>query len=141
MILNLICFSSVQLLSHIWLFVTPWTIYSTPASLSITNSQSLLRFMSIESVMPYKHLILCRALLVPSIFPLLLKNYILTAWNSLEVISAYFMIKQNFCLEWHLPLDGLVSRITLKRELACEYEVPMYASVLSRSVVSDSLSL
>ena len=60
-------FSSVQLLSHVQLFVTPWTA-ACQAFLSITNSQSLLKFMSIESVMPSNHLILCHPLL-PSIFP------------------------------------------------------------------------
>ena len=63
------CFSSVQSLSRIWLFATPWTA-AHQASLSITSSQSLLRLMSIESVMSSKHLILCRPLLLlPSIFP------------------------------------------------------------------------
>ena len=62
-------FSSVQLLSHVQLFVTPWTA-ACQAFLSITNSQSLLKFMSIESVMPSNHLILCWPLLFPpSIFP------------------------------------------------------------------------
>ena len=59
--------SSVQLLSHVQLFVTPWT---GAASLSITNSRTLLKLMSIESVMPSNHLILyCPLLLLPSIFP------------------------------------------------------------------------
>ena len=62
-------FSSVQSLSYVWFFVTPWTT-ACQASLSITNSWSLLKFMSIESVMPSSHLILCRPLfLLPSIFP------------------------------------------------------------------------
>ena len=62
-------FSSVQSLSHVWLFVTPWTA-ARQASLSTTNSQSLLKLMSIESVMLSKHLILCRPLLLlSSIFP------------------------------------------------------------------------
>ena len=62
-------FSSVQSLSRVWLFVTPWTA-AHQASLSITNSWSLLKLMSIESVMPSNHLILCRPLLLlPSIFP------------------------------------------------------------------------
>ena len=61
--------SSVQSLSHVWLFVTPWTAASQD-SLSITNSQSLLKLMSIESVTPSNHLILCcPLLLLPSIFP------------------------------------------------------------------------
>ena len=62
-------FSSVQLLSRVWLFVTPWTA-ARQVSLSITNSRSSLKLMSIESVMPSNHLILCRPLLLlPSIFP------------------------------------------------------------------------
>ena len=62
-------FSSAQPLSHVWLFATPWTA-AHQASLSITNFWSLLKPMSIESVMPSNHLILCRPLfLPPSIFP------------------------------------------------------------------------
>ena len=58
-----------QLLNHVWLFATPWTAASQ-ASLSITNSQSLLILMPIELVMPSNHLILCHPLLFPpSIFP------------------------------------------------------------------------
>ena len=61
--------SPVQSLSHVRLFVTPWTT-ARPASLSITNSWSLPKLMSIESVMPFHHLILCcPLLLLPSIFP------------------------------------------------------------------------
>ena len=61
--------SSVQSLSRVRLFATPWTV-AHQASLSITNCQSLLKLMSIESVMPSNHLILCRPLLLlPSIFP------------------------------------------------------------------------
>ena len=60
---------SVQSLSHVRLFTTPWTI-AYQASLSITNSWSLLKLISIESVMPSNHLILCHPLLLlPSIFP------------------------------------------------------------------------
>ena len=62
-------FSSVQSLSHVQIFVTPWTA-AHKASLSITNSQRLFKLMSIESVMPSNHLILCHPLLLPpSIFP------------------------------------------------------------------------
>ena len=62
-------FSSDQSLSHVQLFATPWTI-ACQASVSITNSQTLLKLMSIESVMPSNHLILCCPLLLPpSIFP------------------------------------------------------------------------
>ena len=67
---NKLCiqFSSVQSLSRVRLFTTLWTT-AHQASLSITNSQTLLKLISIESVMPSNHLILCRPLLLPSIFP------------------------------------------------------------------------
>ena len=62
-------FSSVQSLSHVWLFATPWTV-ACHAFLSISNSQTLLKLMSIELVMQYNHFILCCLfLLLPSIFP------------------------------------------------------------------------
>ena len=61
--------SSVQPLSRVQLFATPWT-EALQASLAITNSQSLLKLMSSASVMPSNHLILCRHLILPpSIFP------------------------------------------------------------------------
>ena len=63
------CISSVQSLSCVLLFTTPWTA-ARQASLFVTNSRSLLKFMSIKSVMPSNHLILCHPLLLPpSIFP------------------------------------------------------------------------
>ena len=62
-------FSSVQSFRRVWLFATPWTA-ACQASLSIMNSQSLFKLMSIELVMPSNHLILCwPLLLLPSIFP------------------------------------------------------------------------
>ena len=74
---------SVQLFSHVQLFVTPWTA-ECQTSLSITNSQSLLQFMSIESVMPFNHLILCHPLLLrPSNFP------------SIRVFS-----EESVCIRW-----------------------------------------
>ena len=76
--------SSVQSLSHVQLFVTPWTA-ARQASLSITNSRSLLKLMSLELVMPCNHLILCRPLLFPpSIFP------------SIRVFS----IESVLCIRW-----------------------------------------
>ena len=61
-------FSSIHSLSHVWLFVTPWTA-ARQAALFITNSQTLLKLMSIQSVMPSNHLILCcPLLLLPLIF-------------------------------------------------------------------------
>ena len=65
---NICSISSVRWLSRVPLFAIPWTT-ARQASLSITNSQSLLKFMSIESVMPSNHLILCRPLLLwPAFF-------------------------------------------------------------------------
>ena len=65
----LVKFSSVQSLSHVQLFATPWTV-AHQTSLSITNSWSLLKLISIELVMPFNQLILCHLLLLPpSIFP------------------------------------------------------------------------
>ena len=67
--IRVVQFSSVQLLSRVRLFATPWTA-ARQASLSITNSRNLLKLMSIELVMPSKHLILCHPLLRPPlIFP------------------------------------------------------------------------
>ena len=76
--------SSVQSLSHVWLFVTPWTAASQ-ASLSITNFQSFLKFMCMESVIPCNHLILCCPLLFPpSIFP----------------SNRVFSIESILCIRW-----------------------------------------
>ena len=76
--------SPFSLLTHVQLFATPWTVVSQ-ASLSITNFWSLLKLMSIESVMPANHLILCHHLLVlPSIFP------------SIRVFSN----KSALCIRW-----------------------------------------
>ena len=63
-----IIFSSVQSLSHVQLFATPW-IAARQASLSITNSRNLLKLMSIELVLPSSHLILCRPLLILPLIP------------------------------------------------------------------------
>ena len=77
-------FSSVQLLSCVQLFATPWTA-ARQASLSITNSRSSLKLMSTESVMPSNYLILCCSLLLPpSIFP------------SIRVFSN----ESVFCIRW-----------------------------------------
>ena len=67
-IISSVQFSSVQSLSRVWLFTTPW-IAARQASLSITNSQSSLKLMPIESVMPSRHPILCPLLLLPVVPP------------------------------------------------------------------------
>ena len=86
-------FSLVQLLSHVPLFATPWTA-GRQASLSITNSWSLIKLMSIESVMPSNHLILCRALLLPpSIFP------------SIRVFSNESVLRIRWPKYWHFSFS------------------------------------
>ena len=85
--------SSVQLLSRVQLFATPWTA-ARQASLSITNSPSLLKLMSIESVMPSNHLILCRPLLLlPSIFP------------SIRVFSSESVLRIRWPKDWEFQLQ------------------------------------
>ena len=75
-------FSSIQSLSRVQLFVMPWTA-ARQASLSITNYQSLPKLMSIESVMPSDHLILCHPLLLlASIFPSVRAELPLLPFNS-----------------------------------------------------------
>ena len=73
---------SVQSLSHVWLFATPWTA-ARQAFLSIINSQSLLKLMSIESVMPYNHLILYHPLLL---FPLIVPSIRVVSKESTPLI-------------------------------------------------------
>ena len=101
-------FSSVQSLSRVRLFVTPWTA-AYQASLSITNSQSLLKLMSIESVMPFNHLIFCHPLLLPpSIFPSIRvfsnESILCIRWPSIGVSASASVIPMNiqdwFPLGW-----------------------------------------
>ena len=75
-------FSSVQLLSCVWFFATPW-IAARQASLSITNSQSLPKPMSIESVMPSSHLILCHPLLL--LLPILPRTRVFSNESTLRM--------------------------------------------------------
>ena len=100
--------SSVQLLSHVWLFVTPWT-EAHQASQPIANSQSSLKLMSIESLMPSSHLILCRPLLLlPSIFPasgsFQMSQFFASRGQSIEVSASASVLPMNihdwFPLGW-----------------------------------------
>ena len=94
---ELVLLSSVQLLSCVRLFVTPWTA-ARHASLSITNSRSLLKLMSIGSVMPSNHLILCHPLLLlPSIFPsirVFSKESVL--WHQVAKVLEFQLQHQSF---------------------------------------------
>ena len=85
-------FSSVQLLSSVWLFAIPW-IAARQASLSITDSQSSLRFMSIESVMPFSHLILCLCHLIKNYLagdPFSWKSEVTLKFNTISKVLAFF---------------------------------------------------
>ena len=84
---GLIEFRSVQSLSCVWLFVTPW-IAARQASLSIANFRSLLKLLSIESVMPSSHLILCRHLLLLPPLPPSIRSFLksqLFAWDGQSI--------------------------------------------------------
>ena len=102
----IIRFSSVWLLSCIWLFVTPWTS-AHQTSLSITNCRSSPKFMSIESVMPSNHLIICHPLLLlPSIFPSIrvfsMSQLFTSSGQSIGVSASALVLPMNI-QDW-LPL-------------------------------------
>ena len=103
-------FSSVQSLSPVQLFVTLWTA-ARQASLSITDSWSLLKLRSIESVMPSNNLILCHPLLLlPSIFPsisIFSNESVLHTWGQRIAASASASVLPMNIQDW-FPLDGLV---------------------------------
>ena len=105
-------FISVQSLSRVQLFATPWTA-TRQASLSLTNSQSLLKLMSIESVMPSNQLILCRPLLLPSIFPSIRvfsnESVLATGGQSIGVSAAASVLPMNIQDWFPLGLTGLIS--------------------------------
>ena len=105
-------FISVQLLSCVRLFVTPWTA-ACQASLSITNSQSLLKLMAIELVMPSNRLILCRPLLLlPSIFPIIRvfsnESVLHIGGQSIGVSASASVLPVNILNLFPLGLTGLI---------------------------------
>ena len=114
--------TSVQLLSRVQLFATPWTA-ACQASLSITNSQGLLKFMSIESVMPSNHLILCHPLLLPSIFLSIrvISNESVLSYQVAKYWSVSFSISPSndysglisFRMDWLdlLAVQGILKRL------------------------------
>ena len=125
----------VQLLSHIWLFVTSQTP-ARQASLSITNSQSLLKLISIESLGPSNHLILCRPLLLPSIFPSIrvfsnesaLRIRCPKHWSFSISSSSEYSGPISFRMDW---LDLLAVQGTLKSLLQHHSSKPSILSALS----------
>ena len=98
-------YSSVQSLSCVWHFKTWWTA-ALQASLSIINSQSLLKLMSIESVMPSNHLILCRPLLLlPSVFPSKGLFQWVSSWHQVAKVLEFQLQHQSF--QWVFRTDFL----------------------------------
>ena len=105
-------FSSDQSLSDVRLFATPWTA-AHQANLSITNSQSLFKLMSIELVMPSNHLILCYPLLLPSIFPSIRvsssESVLHITWPKYWSITSVSVLPMNIQGLFPLELTGLIS--------------------------------
>ena len=131
-----IWFSSVQSLSRVWFFMTPWTT-ALQASLSITNSWSLLKQMSIVPVMPSNHLILCCSLLLlSSIFP----NISLFKWvSSLHQVAKILEFQlQNQSFWWtigtNFSSDGLVGSPCSPRDSQESSPTPQFKSINSSAL-------
>ena len=124
---SLFSFSSVQSLTRVWFFATPWTA-ACQASLSITDSRSLLRLPSIELVMPCNHLILCRPLLLsPLIFP------------SIRVFSDESVLRirwpKYWCFSFNISpsneYSGLVGSPCCPRDSQASSPIPQFKSINS----------
>ena len=106
-------FSSVELLSCVWLFVTPWTA-ACQVSLSITNSKNLLKLISIELVMPSNHLVLCQPLLLlPSVLPSIRvfsnQSVLCIRWPSTGDSASASVLPMNIQDWFHLGWTGWIS--------------------------------
>ena len=140
-------FSSVPLLGHVRLFVTPWTA-ACQASLSITSSRSLLKLTSIGSVMPSSHVILCRPLLLPpSIFPSIRvfsnESVLRIRWPKYWSFSSFSISPSDeysglisFRMDW---LDLLAVQGTLKSLFQHHSSNATISSVLHSRVISSFL--
>ena len=122
-------FSSVQSLSRVRLFATPW-IAARQASLSITNSQSSLRLMSIESVMPSSHLILCHPLLLlppiaPSIRVFSSESTLHMRWPKYREKTLYYV--------WYLRLCSFLPEL---HQLSYEFHIAILIPFLFSLQVS-----
>ena len=127
-------FSSVQSLSRVWLFATP-CIAAHQASLSITNSQSSLRLMSIESVMPSSHLILCRPLFLLPPIPPSIRVFFKWVSSSHEVSKVLEFQLQHQSFQWtprtNLLSDGLVGSPCSQRKLQESSPTTQFKSISS----------
>ena len=122
--LHICVFSSVQSLSHVWLFVTPWTA-ARQASLSFTISQSLLKLMSTESVMPSNHLVLCcPLLLLPSNLPesgsFPMSQFFASGGQSIGTSASASVFSMNTQGWFPLRLTGFISLLELKETFSVE---------------------
>ena len=129
-------FSSLQSLSRIRLFVTPWTT-ACQVSVSITNSWSLLKLISVESVMPSSHLILSRPLLLlPSIFPSIrvFSNEFFTSGGQSIGVSASASVLPMYIQDW-VPLGwGLVGSPCSPRDSQESSPTPQFKSINSSAL-------
>ena len=124
--------SSVQSLSRVWLFVTPWTP-ACQASLSIIIFRSLFKLMSIESVMPCNHFILCHSLLLPpSIFPSIrvFSSEFASGGQSIGVSASTSVLPMNIQRTDFL-LDGLVGSPCSPRDSQESSPTPQFKSINS----------
>ena len=127
-------FSFVQPLSHVWLSVTPWT-GACQASLSVTNSWSLFKLMSIKSMMPSNHLILsCPLLLLPSIFSSIRVFFKwVSSWLQVAKVLEFQLQHQSF--QWIFRTDllqnGLVESPCSPRDSQESSPTPQFKSINS----------
>ena len=115
MLSGIIQFSSVQSVSRVRLFATPWTA-ACQASLSIANSQNLLKLMSIKSVMPYNHFILCRPFTCLQFFPasesFLISQLFAPDGQNFGVSASASVLPMNTQDSFPLGLTGLISLLS-----------------------------
>ena len=124
-------FSSIQSLSRVLLFVTLWTV-AHQASLSITNSWSLLKLMSIESVMPSNHLILCCPLLPQSFLAsgsFSMSQFFAPGGQSIRVFLSASVLPVN--IQDLFPLDGLIGSPWSPRDSQESSPTPQFKSINS----------
>ena len=130
-------FSSVQSLSHVRLFATPWTT-ARQASLSITNSRSPPKPMSIESVMPCNHLILSSVLFLPSIFPSI---RIFSNESALHIRwPNYWSFSFNISPLSKLRLSLFCLKKKTKQNLVCVLCVYVHTDLIVASISSTTIS-
>ena len=120
----------IQSLSHVWLFATPWSV-ARQASLSFTVSHSLLKLISIESMIPSNHVILCHPLLLlPSVFPRIREKeryiHLLHKWH-------YYLHSMVAQMVKHLPTmrETWVQDLGSMREDLLEKEMATHSSILA----------